>query len=774
MLPDLVPLFEVAAEKFAEGVEDMKAKEVDDEMLVGVKETPEPKKRQQSDIRSFFESPSASPRARVRSASPIKVLAPMNDIDLAKPVKLPEDGEKVKPTRRRKSQNDKVTEENKTPQPNGEKRGNKKRRAQSLDKAESTAEKKIKEAPDELNGDRKSTEKRKPVGKKKSPEKKSPKFKRAARGLRMPDRVEVVKEKHSLSRKSSLSQAEIQMLVEGDDVEDNKVDGVKGLEEVHIVKEVKDVEVLKEVKDVELLKEVVGVLKEVVKGEDVEILKDVQEVEVVTEKKRLRGQTRDTQPKDAELKEELSAKETQLKDVQIKEGKPKKVQPKENQFKEVQLKEVQPMDVPPKEVKPKKVQSKEIQPKESQTKEVKAKKVKVKDIETEKALSKEVELEKVQPKDAVNKKTKRQLEMSIEQNGESPKEEVTPRQRRGREAAENKAENGIKQDDTVMDEELVTKRAKLEEEKIESANVKQVKEIKEPVKKTIIITKDEPKKDEKPRVKKDKAENEGKTVIVYEKAMKIKKEKGEEGTISSSPVKHLPAIQLSLVSPGKLPTMTSMIRLALEEMNVVGGEGCTKLEILLYILRKFRPKGNISVVSSKMIQILDQGTKQGDFMSSVSLPRKVFKKDKPSGGGELMEGEKVKNTGEGAMVNGKQTKKKVLVKKTKVVVDKNGKKVIVNKVVKMGKNGEKKAKKDTPVQSPKKLKEPLATICKARKLTRYEVLKKIWTYIRVKKLQDPKDKTVIICDDNFRKLTKLKQISTKSVVSFLKPHMDPL
>jgi len=79
------------------------------------------------------------------------------------------------------------------------------------------------------------------------------------------------------------------------------------------------------------------------------------------------------------------------------------------------------------------------------------------------------------------------------------------------------------------------------------------------------------------------------------------------------------------VSPNKLPTYTTMIRSALEEMNVIGGEGCSKLEILLYILRKFRPKGNVNTITTKLIKVLEIGTKKGDFLSSVSCPR-VLKK----------------------------------------------------------------------------------------------------------------------------------------------------
>merc|ERR1712130_302235 len=93
------------------------------------------------------------------------------------------------------------------------------------------------------------------------------------------------------------------------------------------------------------------------------------------------------------------------------------------------------------------------------------------------------------------------------------------------------------------------------------------------------------------------------------------------------------------------------------------------------------------------------------------------------------------------------------------------------KVKEKSKVNKEKKEKRVVVQSPRKLKEPLSTICKAKKLTRHEVVKKIWAYIHTKKLQDPKDKTLIICDEN---LTKAKQVSQKSLMGYIKPFMEPI
>jgi len=241
---------------------------------------------------------------------------------------------------------------------------------------------------------------------------------------------------------------------------------------------------------------------------------------------------------------------------------------------------------------------------------------------------------------------------------------------------------------------------------------------------------------------------------------KIKKEEDDiNHTLNGTAIKT--EFNDNKISPNKLPTYTTMIKSALEEMNVTGGEGCSKLEILLYILRKFRPKGNVNTITTKLIKILENGTKKGDFLSSVSCPR-VLKKA-PEGKKETKDGEKKKE-------KVKEKVKKIKTKDGKIIKIKAGK---LAKKDKQDKD-KKEKKKRVVVQSPRKLREPLATICKAKKLTRHEVLKKIWAYIHSKKLQDPADKKIIICDENFKKLTKAKQINQSTLMSYIKPYMEPI
>ena len=263
------------------------------------------------------------------------------------------------------------------------------------------------------------------------------------------------------------------------------------------------------------------------------------------------------------------------------------------------------------------------------------------------------------------------------------------------------------------------------------------------------------------------------------KAQKVPKaEKKEEAETLVSPVKSEPGEK---VSPSKLPTYTTMIKSALEEMNCDGGEGCTKLEILLYILRKFRPKGNVEQITSKLIKVLEAGTKRGDFLSSVSCPR-VIKKDSQEAPAtkatvKVEKGEKPKKKIVATKLKSKESKAVEVKRGRPTLVSsskdkKESSKKIKTKVKDLGK-GKTKEKKVINY-TPKKLVEPLSTICKVKKGTRFEVLRKVWAYIRLKKLQSADDKKIIICDENFKKLTKCKKFNQNALMGYLKPFMKPL
>ena len=64
----------------------------------------------------------------------------------------------------------------------------------------------------------------------------------------------------------------------------------------------------------------------------------------------------------------------------------------------------------------------------------------------------------------------------------------------------------------------------------------------------------------------------------------------------------------------------------------------------------------------------------------------------------------------------------------------------------------------------------LAEITGAKKLTRPQVVKKIWAYIKAKKLQDPKNKRMILPDEKLAKVIGKKPIDMMKLASLLSKH----
>lgn len=54
--------------------------------------------------------------------------------------------------------------------------------------------------------------------------------------------------------------------------------------------------------------------------------------------------------------------------------------------------------------------------------------------------------------------------------------------------------------------------------------------------------------------------------------------------------------------------------------------------------------------------------------------------------------------------------------------------------------------------------EPLATLLKVERLSRPQVVKHIWDYIKEKQLQNPEDRREIICDDRMKAIFGLDRI----------------
>lgn len=201
------------------------------------------------------------------------------------------------------------------------------------------------------------------------------------------------------------------------------------------------------------------------------------------------------------------------------------------------------------------------------------------------------------------------------------------------------------------------------------------------------------------------------------------------------------------------PRYDTMVNKALEHLNT-RGEGCSKLEILVYILRKFQPSGDIVAINEKLGKALDVRVKKGTLLSNEKVHKESIKPK-----------EKFQKA---VAINKKWIKKERSSPKT----------------AKMKEPEKQKQKKEAPATATKPkvaevqktliLNPTLAIICEAKKLTKQEVGKKVWTYIKKHNLRDPKNKLIIRCDQNLKKLTKRKTIPSSSLMAAIKQSFIPV
>jgi len=74
--------------------------------------------------------------------------------------------------------------------------------------------------------------------------------------------------------------------------------------------------------------------------------------------------------------------------------------------------------------------------------------------------------------------------------------------------------------------------------------------------------------------------------------------------------------------------------------------------------------------------------------------------------------------------------------------------------------------------APVKLTEELADIVGGDEMPRHEVVKRMWAYIKDNKLQDPKNKQFIKCDEKLSKVIPTKKFRGFGMVKYLKDHMN--
>jgi len=69
-----------------------------------------------------------------------------------------------------------------------------------------------------------------------------------------------------------------------------------------------------------------------------------------------------------------------------------------------------------------------------------------------------------------------------------------------------------------------------------------------------------------------------------------------------------------------------------------------------------------------------------------------------------------------------------------------------------------------------KLSPELAEVVGADVMPRHEVVKKVWEFIKSRKLQDPSQKQFAICDDTLMKVMGVKRFKTFGMMKYLKDH----
>ena len=112
-------------------------------------------------------------------------------------------------------------------------------------------------------------------------------------------------------------------------------------------------------------------------------------------------------------------------------------------------------------------------------------------------------------------------------------------------------------------------------------------------------------------------------------------------------------------------------------------------------------------------------------------------------------------------------------KKAKKGAKKSSKKATKKSTKKTAKKTTKK-KTTTTQRNPLPLSPELAAVVGAKELTRTEVTKKVWEYIKAKDLQDPKNKRMIVPDDNLSKIFgHSDSIDMMKLAGILSKHINP-
>ena len=209
---------------------------------------------------------------------------------------------------------------------------------------------------------------------------------------------------------------------------------------------------------------------------------------------------------------------------------------------------------------------------------------------------------------------------------------------------------------------------------------------------------------------------------------------------------------------------TTMIQEALLALSSAASGGASILNVLLYLLNNYDlSDDDIDVVKTKVknglsflarmgvVERLDSAgnpnSEESDLEEEVEVKREDEAKEEEEVKVEEPKRKKKKkpSTEDPTKLKQKPKKKKVIVKSSKPE----------NKFL----------------SRPQRLSPALAAICKSSQLSRHDVVKGVWKYVKEHKLQDPNDKTIIVCDDKLKAVVKKKRIPQTELLKYLGKHM---
>ncbi|KAI0783063.1 SWIB/MDM2 domain-containing protein [Abortiporus biennis] len=123
-------------------------------------------------------------------------------------------------------------------------------------------------------------------------------------------------------------------------------------------------------------------------------------------------------------------------------------------------------------------------------------------------------------------------------------------------------------------------------------------------------------------------------------------------------------------------------------------------------------------------------------------------------------------------VNGRARTARAAAPKAKANGTKRGKKKSAEVVDSEGEEGAEPKKRRGGFTKEYALSEPLAALLNAEKMSRPQVVKHIWDYIKSHDLQNPNDKREIICDDNMKKIFNVEKINMFKMNKALGDHLS--